>query len=276
MMHPRLTPSNGRVAHQSLQGRVTAERFTEGRISQVTADLAGVFRAPGGGLDCQILYGARFCVLEADPDTGFSFGQVVRDGYVGYVKTTCLGPQVQNTHRVSAIATHVYQRPDMKSGALCSLPFLAELGAAPAENGFFAAGGGFVPQQHLQPLKDLAFDFVSVLERFSGIPYLWGGNSTRGMDCSGAVQLALSAAGVSCPRDADMQQTALGTPLPEGAPVKRGDIVFWRGHVGVMRDATTIIHANATHMAVTSEPLSDVAGRSVAAGDGPVVSIRRL
>ena len=136
--------------------------------------------------------------------------------------------------------------------------------------------GSHVPVQHVEPVHHLVDDVTHVIERFLGIPYLWGGNSTRGMDCSGAVQLALEAAGRPCPRDTDMQEAALGHALPDDAPLKRGDLIFWKGHVGVMRDAAALIHANAHHMAVASEPLDGAVRRIRANGGGPVTSRRRI
>ncbi len=277
MMHPRLTPGNGRVAHVSLEGIASADRFVAGTLRQVAVPVADLLREPAGALDGQMLRGASFLVLETDFDPGWSFGQAQDDGYVGYVETRHLRDFEPVTHKVTALATHAYQAADIKSRALQSLPFGAEVAVTGRRNRFHVLRDGtFVPSQHLRPLQQMADDFVAVFERFLGVPYLWGGNSPSGMDCSGALQLALMAAGTECPRDADMQEIALGRPLPSGAAPMRGDLVFWDGHVGVMRDPETLLHANAHHMAVTTEPFAVVVDRVIANGGGPVTAIRRL
>ncbi len=273
-LHPRLTPANGHVALAALKGRVTADRFVDGLPRSVSRPVADLLRRPGAGLDCQLLFGAAFLVLEEQ--AGFAFGQAVKDGYCGYVRLTDIGAPVTPSHRISALASHVYSAADIKSPAITSLPFGAKVEVGDMAKGFAVlTSGGYVPAQHLAPLSQAEPDFVAVFQRFTGIPYLWGGNSTRGMDCSGAVQLSLDAAGRDCPRDSDMQ-LGLGTELPAGQPKKRGDLVFWKGHVGAMLDATDLIHANAHHMAVATEPLAIAERRIAENGGGPVLAVRRL
>ncbi len=274
MTHPRLIAANGHVAHISLKGLVSAETYVEGRLMQVIRPVVDLLRKPGGGLDCQLLCGSRFLVLE-DLD-GYFFGQHQRDGYVGYITTDALGPITEITHRVCARSTHVYPDPDMKTRPLEALPFGARISVIGEQSGFFKLSRGYVPTQHACPVSKPSADPVEVVESFLGIPYLWGGNSVWGMDCSGAVQLALDACDIECPRDTDMQEAALGRSLAPDEPLLRGDIVFWKGHVGMMRDPVTVIHANAHHMAVASEPLAVARTRIEQAGGGPVTSIRRL
>lgn len=276
-MHPRLTPTNGRVAHVSLRGEVDAELFTEGHQTQIAAPVADLLRKPDGGLDKQLLHGADFLVLEPDIGTGYVFGQSSSDGYVGYLSTGVLEEPSDKTHKVSALATHIYKTPDIKSRVRAALPFGAGVSVRQTEKTFHELrGGGFIPAQHLVATHQNADDFIAVFERFMGVPYLWGGNSTWGMDCSGAVQLALEAAGNACPRDTDMQQADLGTLLPEDAALLRGDLVFWNGHVGVMQDSETLLHANAHHMAVASEPLVPAVKRILKNGGGPITARKRL
>ena len=275
-MHPRLTPANGRVAHVSLRGRVTAARFTEGEERRVARPLVDLLRAPGGALDCQLLMGTAFRVLEEDAETGLAFGQSLRDGYVGYLPTDALAAPAAPTHRVSALASHAYPAPDIKTRPLFPLSFGCEV-AVTGEDGAFLrlADGGHVPRPHLAPLARPEPDFVATCEKFLGIPYLWGGNSSAGMDCSGMLQLALRAGGRDFPRDSDMQQGE-GAEIPPDAPLARGDLIFWRGHVGVMRDHETLIHANAHHMAVASEPLETARERIARTGGGKITARRRL
>lgn len=274
-MHPRLTPANGRVAHSALKGKVTAERFHDGQLRQIAKPVVDLLREPGGTLDSQLLLGAGFLVLE-DLE-GISFGQSQTDGYVGYVRSDELADFQAATHRLTALASHTYPRADLKSGALSTLSFGAQVTVSRQDGDFFELSDGtFVPTPHLATVDQLAPDFIATFERFLGIPYLWGGNSVWGMDCSAAVQLALHAAGPHCSRDTDMQEVDLGQPLPENAALQRGDLVFWDGHVGMMRDSVTLIHANAHHMAVASETLEGAIARIIANGGGPVSSYRRL
>jgi cell wall-associated NlpC family hydrolase len=135
---------------------------------------------------------------------------------------------------------------------------------------------GFVWRSHLAPLDAPAADFVAVAETLLGAPYLWGGKSSIGVDCSGLVQISLAAADRKAPRDSDMQEARLGKPVSAGAPLQRGDLVFWKGHVGIMRDATTLLHANGTHMLVSSEPLDEVRARNLSAGAGDITAVKRL
>jgi cell wall-associated NlpC family hydrolase len=272
MTHARLIPCNGRVALTGWPGQ--AGRYVDGELRAVVAPVADLLREPDGALDCQLLFGAEFLVLE-DRD-GWSFGQAVRDGYVGYVRSDQLQQAVAVSHKITALASHVYSAADMKSDAVKTLPFGARLRGQIEGDFLGLSGGGFVPVQHIKPIGEIEPDFVARFESFLGIPYLWGGNSTWGMDCSGALQLALHAAGRDCPRDTDMQVLELGNKLADDAPLKRGDLIFWQRHVGVMLDPETLIHANAHHMAVAVEPLGRAIKRIEMAGDGSVTARRRL
>jgi cell wall-associated NlpC family hydrolase len=254
-------------------GRVEAARFTAGEPRRVAADLLDLTLSPdpGAGLATQLLHGEAFTVYETRDD-GLAWGQSDLDGYVGYVRAGGLGPDRPAGRRVTAIASHGYAAPSLKARATGELPFLADLDVTGEEAGFARTPGGFVPLQHLAPL---AGDAASVATRFEGTPYLWGGRSARGLDCSALVQLALLATGRPAPRDSDMQGALLGAPLSDSSPGVRGDLVFWRGHVGMLLDAETLIHANAHHMAVAIEPVSEALARIKAAGSD-VTGIRRI
>jgi cell wall-associated NlpC family hydrolase len=228
---------------------------------------------PGATLDTQLLPGESFIVYETRPD-GLAWGQSATDGYVGYVPAAGLGVTQAPGQRITALWSHVYSRPAVRARVTGDLPFGARIGVAATESGYARLeGGGFVPLQHLAPVPGDAADHAA---RFIGVPYLWGGRSARGLDCSALIQLAFMAAGRDAPRDTDMQAEWLGEALPAEAPLRRGDIVFWKGHVGIMRDAETLIHANGHHMAVAVEPLQPAAARIEAAGGGPVTVRRRL
>lgn len=275
---PRLTPARADLAASHLRGIVDAPAFADGRAMAGRRGKTWIRRRPEADapVETELLHGETFTVY--DEMDGFAWGQAALDGYVGYVAAGDLTvPSAPPRWRVTASSTFVYERPDLKSPVLETLPMNARLAAG---KGAFAerVGGGFVYARHLAPLKAMADDFVAVAERFIGVPYLWGGRTPLGFDCSGLVQAALALAGVSAPRDTDMQESALGSPVritPDLQGLKRGDLVFWKGHVGVMRDAVRLLHANAHHMAVASEPLSRAVAR-IASARSPVTSIKRL
>jgi cell wall-associated NlpC family hydrolase len=240
----------------------------------VTAALLDLTAAPEpqAELATQLLHGEAFTVYETRGD-GLAWGQAALDGYVGYVSAAGLGPAGEPGRRTTALWSQIYPRPKIRARAETELPFLAEVSGEEAEDGFVRLReGGYVPRPHLEPV---AGDFVAQAERFLGVPYLWGGRSARGIDCSALVQLALIACGVPAPRDSDMQAAMVGSLLEPDATPRRGDLVFWKGHVGILRDDTTLLHANAHHMAVASEPLETAVTRIAAAGGGPVTARRR-
>ncbi|MGA8169774.1 MAG: NlpC/P60 family protein [Methylocystis sp.] len=274
----RLTPARPDLAAKYLEGRVEAARFVEGVVMQVKEGIVDVKREPrpDAGLDTQALYGEFVTVY--DEEEGWAWGQLSRDKYVGWIAANTLWSKLHApTHRVSAPRTFVYPRPGIKDPPLLALPLGAELAIVEMRDNFAVTGeGGFVFAKHLSPIDAPAADFVAVAETLIGAPYLWGGRGSMGIDCSGLVQNALLLVGVNAPRDTDLQQGALGRPLAEGEALARGDLIFWKGHVGVMRDPLTLLHANATHMMVTSEPFGDVRARNIAAGAGDVTAIKRL
>lgn len=274
----RLTPARPDLAASYLKGRVTAERFVDGVVMQVKEGVVDMRRAPrpDSGVETQALYGELVTVY--DEEEGWVWAQLARDRYVGWIAANTLWRQVNApTHRVCVPRTFAYPRASIKDPPLLALPLGAELAIVEERDGFaVTSDGGFVYRAHLVSADDSAPDFVAVAETLIGAPYLWGGKSSMGIDCSGLVQVALLLAGVEAPRDTDLQEAALGAPIELDAPLQRGDLVFWKGHVGVMRDAATLLHANATHMQVASEPLDVVCARNAAAGAGPTTSLKRL
>jgi cell wall-associated NlpC family hydrolase len=229
-------------------------------------------------LESEALAGESLRVFEARAD-GWSWVQLERDRHVGYVETVALAaPGAAPTHRLVVPRSFVYPAPDVKSPPVSWLPLGARFAAAAHDERFVAlARGGFLVAWHAAPLgAPPAPDFVAVAEEFLSVPYLWGGRTGLGLDCSGLVQVALDAAGIAAPRDSDMQEAELGTAINDRANLRRGDLVFWKGHVGAMRDARILVHANGHHMQVAAEPLAEAEARIAARGGGPVTSIRRL
>jgi cell wall-associated NlpC family hydrolase len=259
MSDPRLTPFSGRVAHSSLQGQIAAPEFSDGQMMRLRVPLADLRRSPDGPRDRQIVQGARLCQLDTAGE--MAYVQAESDGYCGWVARAALGPDHPVTHRVRAPATHVYSKPDLKSPELASLSLNAQIQITGAEGAFLRSPLGWLPQQHLARLDQREDDPVSVAETLLGTPYLWGGNSRAGLDCSALVQLSLHACARPCPGDSDLQQAALGPALPPDTPPKRGDLLFWRGHVAWVCAPDMILHATAYSMSVIAEPLAPALAR---------------
>ena len=228
----------------------------------------------------EALKGERLTIYDTSEE-GWAWGQLAGDGYVGFVPASALcasGPAA--THKVTALRTFVFPGPSIKLPPMETLSFGCQLVIARIDEPFaMTASGGHVPVLHLAPMETMETDFVAVAERFLGTPYLWGGKTSLGLDCSGLVQLALAACGIPCPRDSDMQEQALGSALArphELEQLRRGDLMFWKGHVAIVRDEATLVHANASrHMAVAFEATAAAIARIRAAGS-EVTSVRRL
>ncbi len=268
---PRLTPARPDLAAERLRGVVEAERFAVPVRRRVVRGVLPLWSRPGArGLAAELLFGAAFDVYEEAG--GLAWGQAARDGYVGFAPAEGLGEPVAATHRVRARLSNLYPAADLKTKPLDVLSLGAEL-AGEVRDGWLIAPEGAVPAQHVAPVGEPEADWVEVAERFLGTPYVWGGNSGLGIDCSGLVQVARQAAGFDCPRDSDMQ-AGLGAAIAPG-DLRRGDLVFWRGHVGVMLDGDRLLHANAHHMAAAVEPLREAAAR-IARAEGEPTGFRRL
>ena len=278
-LDPRRNAYRPDLADARLRGLVEATRFVDGAPRVVTAPSAALRRrpAPAAPLDSEALHGERVTVFEARSD-GWSWVQLCGDQYVGYVETSALGDiGAAPTHRIVVPRSFVYPSANVKSPPLGWLPMGAAIAACPHDERFVTIeGGGFVIARHVAPLGAPMPDFVAVAESFIAVPYLWGGKTGLGLDCSGLVQVALDAAGRPAPRDSDMQESELGVAVNDHAALRRGDLVFWKGHVGVMRDAETLLHANGHHMQVASEKLAEATTRIAEREGGPITSIKRL
>jgi cell wall-associated NlpC family hydrolase len=268
------------LAADSLRGKVEAARYAAGEVRQV-ADAAVPLRDtpdPHARWTTEALFGERVTMFEESE--GWAWVQLAGDGYVGYLPDSALSPSVQPpTHRVSALGTCLYPAADFKSPPSMALSMNAALYVAETGPAFARLQDGrFVPTVHVAERNSFAPDFVAIAEAFLGVPYVWGGKTRLGLDCSGLLQVAMLAAGRTCPRDSDMQLAEVGIIVPVGADLGglvRGDLVFWPGHVGIMLDAARLLHANAHHMAVAAEPLR-VAVDRIAKSGSVVAAVKRL
>ena len=276
----RVTPARPDLAAEHLRGRIEAPRYVVGRERRIVAASAPLRRGPtaDAALETEALHGEGVVVY--DEAGGWAWAQLARDDYVGYLPVAALGEPVEPTHRVAALRTHAYPAASIKRPPRLALSLGALLRVEAREGDFAVTADGLhIYARHLSPIGQWETDFVAVAERFLETPYLWGGRTSEGVDCSGLVQSALGAAGIKAPRDSDMMEAALGSPAPVDealAHLRRGDLIFWKGHVGVMRDARTLLHANGWHMKVASEPLAEARSRVARGADGAITSIRRL
>jgi cell wall-associated NlpC family hydrolase len=280
MDDPRLTPARPDLAAKYLEGKVEAARFVAGEAFEIADALAPLRETPAldAMLLTQALKGERVTIYDRNGE-GFAWGQLNSDGYVGWLPDSALAkPAAAPTHKVTALRTFAFPAASIKLPPLETLSLGASV-TVKRDDGVFAVTreGWYLPRRHIGGIETTENDFVAVAEKFVGTPYLWGGKSSLGIDCSGLVQIALNAAGLGCPRDCDMQQDGLGRELSpaEAKKLHRGDLIFWKGHVAIVRDASTIVHANAHHMATVVENTGDAIARIKAAGS-EVVAIKRL
>jgi|SRR5579864_6795901 len=280
MDDPRLTPARDDLAAKYLEGRVRAQRYVTGEPFEIADPIAPVRERPASDAMqlTEALKGERVTVYDRNGE-GWAWGQLAADGYVGWLPDAALArPGPAPTHRVTAIRTFAFPGPSIKLPPAEALALGALITVVREEASFAVTREGrFVPRRHIAGLDHKEPDFVAVAERFVGTPYLWGGKSSLGIDCSGLVQVSLTAAGISCPRDSDMQQGTLGRPLQpaEWNSLKRGDLLFWNGHAAIARDATTIVHCNAFYMAAVVEDMQVAIARIGDAGS-ELLAVKRL
>lgn len=257
MSDPRLTPDPTQI-----QQRIAR---------QISVPLCDLCRTPDGPRDRQLLFGAA--VTQLGTQNGWSYVQAELDGYVGYVRSDALQTPGVPTHSVSAPVTRAYRDPDFKSPDQLALSHLSHITALSESAEYIEMSHGFIPRRHLAALPLAATDPAAIAQHYLGTDYLWGGNSRWGIDCSGLIQAALTACGLPCPGDSNMQRTLGADAAP---PYRRNDLLFWNGHVALVTDPDTLIHANAGSMDTRFEPIADATVRIAAIGDGPITAHRRL
>ncbi len=265
-LDPRLHAFRPDLAARNLSGRIEARRFVAGSPAQVRRGTADLRRAPAADapLDSQLLFGEAVTCYETKD--GWAWVQNRSDGYVGYVEAGALTEEVAvPSHRVSVLRSFLYAEPDLKAPTLDCLSVTSPVAAVAERDGFSEiAGGGWIYGRHLEPLDAVAPDYVAGALQFLGVPYLWGGRSSLGLDCSALIQLVLARAGIACPRDSDMQAAELGERVAQGRPerpLRRGDLIFMPGHAVIALDEEQVVHANAHDMLVAIEPLAPVIAR---------------
>lgn len=275
---PRLNAYRADIADARLQGEVETAKFVDGEPRQILAPIVNVHAEPHAEAKCtsQALYGERVAIFE--DREGWAWGQLEHDGYVGYLSGGALSADLtEPTHAVAVLSTYLYAAPGIKTQPAVAVYLNSKLSVSDTDGDFARlADGRFVWARHLRLLGDETGDPASVAEQFQHVPYLWGGKSQAGVDCSGLVQLSYHATGRDCPRDSDMIEAAIGEPLliNDPAGLERGDLVFWKGHIGMMLDAEHLVHANGHHMSTVIEPLRDAVSR-IGKLFGPVTGFRR-
>jgi hypothetical protein len=273
MADKRVTPARADLAAAHLKGQVDAPRFAEGEKFSVRVGRASLRVRPSddAAQDTELLHGEVFTVY--DRAHGWAWGQAANDLYVGYVKEHLLVAPFVVGARVSALLAPVFSAAGLKTPVRDLLPLNAAVPVLDRQGDYVRIGeGAWLHRRHLLPETER--DYVAVAERFLGVPYVWGGKTFAGLDCSGLIQTALQAIGKTAPRDTDMMEKALGEAV-NGTDLRRGDLIFWKGHMGVMLDAENLLHANGFHMQVAVEPLKDAVAR-IEKFAGPVTSIKRL
>ena len=273
-MDPRLTPANESVACSTLKGKIKHSNFVEGKNYQINVPSVDLLGAPEGKRNRQLIYGSK--VKYYDEVDGWAFIQNVYDNYVGYVPKNTIISETQKTHIVTAPLAHVFMEPNIKSKNIEMLPLAARVFGEVVENGFLETELGWISVSQLKRKTELSKDPVEVSKLLQNTPYLWGGNTTLGIDCSGLIQISLLLCGIDCPGDSDQQMNTLGQNIDIGSPRKKGDIIFWKGHVAWALNERQILHANAYHMATVIEEANEAIERIKKQDNNSVIAHKRL
>ncbi len=280
----RLHPVRPDLAAKAYEGRVTSARFVEGELNSIVADILDMRAEPRPdiGVDTQLLFGEQVRVFEETPE-GWAWGQLESDGYVGWFSSDGIASPGSPTHRVRALRTYRYPGPDLKLPPLgqISLASRVEVTGMAVTRGLeyaLLSDGSAVVAKHLWSLERQADDWVAIAEELIGTPYLWGGRSSLGLDCSALVQIAASFGGHVLQRDSDMQEASAGDEISDAelSGLRRGDLIFWKGHVGIVAGPGRLLHANGHTMTVANEDLEEAVKRIAETEWGEITCIRRL
>ena len=273
-MDLRLTPANGIVACSTLKGKISHSNFVEAKNYQVNVPFVDLLGSPDGKRNRQLIYGSKVKYFSAVK--GWAFIQNTYDNYVGYVPESTIASETQKTHIVTAPLAHVFMEPNIKSKNIEILPLAARVSGEVIENGFLETELGWISVSQLKRKTELSKDPVEVSKLLQNAPYLWGGNTILGIDCSGLIQISLLLCGIDCPGDSDQQMNTLGQNIDIGSPRKKGDILFWKGHVAWVVNERQILHANAYHMATVIEEANEAIERIKKQDNNNLIAHKRL
>ena len=273
-MDPRVTPANETVACSTLKGKIKHANFVEAKNYQVNVPFVDLLGSPDGKRNRQLIYGSKVKYFSAAK--GWAFIQNTYDNYVGYVPESTIASETQKTHIVTAPLAHVFMEPNIKSKNIEILPLAARVSGEVIENGFLETELGWISVSQLKRKTELSKDPVEVSKLLQNAPYLWGGNTILGIDCSGLIQISLLLCGIDCPGDSDQQMNTLGQNIDIGSPRKKGDIIFWKGHVAWALNERQILHANAYHMATVIEEANEAIERIKKQDNNSVIAHKRL